>query len=47
MLLEIRSHDPLVLVVSIALLSLVAMSAGGVPAYRASEVDQMRALRYE
>jgi predicted permease len=47
LLFEIRGYDPLVLVVSAILLSAVAIGAGCIPAYRASNVDPMRALRYE
>lgn len=41
------SFDPTVIITAIVLLSLVAMSAGFIPARRASRVDPMRALRYE
>ena len=44
---EIKGHDPVVLVVSAVLLTLVALGAGLIPAHRASRVDPMRALRYE
>jgi ABC-type antimicrobial peptide transport system permease subunit len=41
------SRDPAVLTASAALLLLVALGAGLVPAVRASRVDPMRALRWE
>jgi hypothetical protein len=47
MLFEIRGYDPVVLMSAAVLLSLVAIGAGCIPAYRASNVDPMRALRYE
>jgi predicted permease len=47
LLFELKGHDPVVLVTSAVLLALVAMSAGFIPAYRASRLDPMRALRYE
>jgi predicted permease len=47
MLFQLQGSDPLVLVASIATLSLVALGAGFIPAHRASRVDPMRALRYE
>lgn len=47
MLFGIRGYDPVVLLIAAVLLSLVAIGAGCIPAYRASNVDPMRALRYE
>lgn len=47
LLFEIKSHDPVVLVLSAVLLALVALAAGYVPAVRASKIHPMQALRYE
>jgi len=47
LLFEVEGHDPLVLAGAAALLTLVALGAGWLPATRASRVDPMRALRYE
>jgi ABC-type antimicrobial peptide transport system permease subunit len=47
LLYEMQAHDPVVLATSAGLLILVALGAGFIPAFRASEVDPMRALRYE
>ncbi len=47
MLFEIKGYDPVVLTASVAVLVLVAFAAGAIPAYRASRVDPMSALRYE
>lgn len=47
LLFELQGHDPVVLVASAILLTVVALGAGFVPAQRASKIDPMRALRYE
>ncbi len=47
MLFDMQGSDPLVMSVSIATLTAVALGAGLVPAMRASKVDPMQALRYE
>jgi predicted permease len=47
LLFEIKGYDPGVFIASAVLLGVVAISAGVIPAYRASKVDPMRALRYE
>jgi ABC-type antimicrobial peptide transport system permease subunit len=47
MLFEVQGYDPLVLIIGAALLTLVAIGAGCIPAWRASTVDPMTALRYE
>jgi ABC-type lipoprotein release transport system permease subunit len=39
--------DPVVLTGSAGALALVALAAGFIPAWRASRVDPMTALRYE
>jgi predicted permease len=44
---QMEGYDPAVLAGSVAILTLVAMGAGFLPAHRASRVDPMRALRYE
>ena len=46
-LFELKPWDPIVLVISAVLLTCVALSAGFIPARRASLIDPMRALRYE
>jgi predicted permease len=46
-LFEIKGHDPAAVSIAAALLLAVALVAGFVPARRASQVDPMRALRYE
>jgi predicted permease len=47
MMFEMQGTDPLVMTISIATLTAVALGAGLVPAMRASRVDPMQALRYE
>jgi predicted permease len=44
---ELRGWDPLVLASAGVVLAAVALGAGFIPAYRASRVDPMTALRYE
>ena len=46
-LFQLKGYDPAVLVMAAALLAAVSLAAGFVPAYRASKLDPMRALRYE
>jgi len=47
LLFGIDGRDPLVMVGAAVLLAVVAMVAGSLPAWRASKVDPMQALRYE
>jgi ABC-type antimicrobial peptide transport system permease subunit len=47
LLFGMTGYDPAVLAAVVVLLTAVALSAGLVPALRASQVDPMRALRYE
>jgi putative ABC transport system permease protein len=47
LLFEIKGHDPVALTAATVLLAIVALAAGLIPAYRASRIDPMRALRYE
>ena len=47
LLFELQGHDPMVLSIAAAVLVLVALGAGLIPALRASRIDPMLALRYE
>jgi putative ABC transport system permease protein len=47
LLFELKGWDPTVLAAAAALLAMVALGAGLVPAVRASQVEPMLALRYE
>jgi predicted permease len=47
LLFQLRGYDATVLVASAVTLTLVALAAGFIPAHRASQVEPMRALRYE
>jgi putative ABC transport system permease protein len=47
LLFELEPYDPFVMTVSVVMLTLVAFGAGYIPAYRASRVQPMQALRYE
>ena len=46
-LFEVRTTDPLTFFVVAALLTLVALAASFIPAYKATKVDPLVALRYE
>ena len=47
LLFELQGHDPLVVVLSATVLTLVALGAGYIPALRASRIEPTQALRYE
>jgi len=47
LLFHLQPYDPIVIASSVMLLTLVALGAGYIPAYRASRVHPMQALRYE
>jgi len=46
LLFELQGHDPVVLASSAVVLAVVALAAGYLPAWRASRIDPMQALRY-
>jgi ABC-type antimicrobial peptide transport system permease subunit len=47
LLYELQGYNPVVIVASAAVLSMVALAAGLLPAIRASRIDPMQALRHE
>ena len=47
LLFGLAPHDPVVVIASVVVLTIVALAAGFLPAYRASTVDPIKALRYE
>jgi ABC-type antimicrobial peptide transport system permease subunit len=47
MLYQMNGLDPIVMGTSAVVLALVGLAAGYVPAWRASRVDPMRALRWD
>jgi len=47
LLFELRGNDPVIMIAAVSLLALVVFLAGFIPAYRASRVHPMEALRYE
>jgi Acidobacterial duplicated orphan permease len=47
LLFELKGHDPMVMVLSAVVLTIVALGAGYIPALRASRVEPTQALRYE
>ncbi len=47
LLFEISGHDPVTLIAAVVLLGVIALVSAAIPAYRASRVDPMLALRAE
>lgn len=47
LLFELKGHDPVVVILSATVLTLVALGAGYIPALRASRIEPTQALRYE
>jgi ABC-type antimicrobial peptide transport system permease subunit len=47
LLFELQNTDPVVLIGAVSALTLVALGAGAVPAWRASRIEPMSALRHE
>ncbi len=47
LLFELKGYDPVVMILSAAVLTIVALGAGYIPALRASRIQPTQALRYE
>jgi ABC-type antimicrobial peptide transport system permease subunit len=47
LLFRMNGHDPWVITAGVGVLLAVALAAGAAPAWRASRIDPIRALRYE
>jgi ABC-type antimicrobial peptide transport system permease subunit len=47
LLFRMNGHDPSVITAGVGVLLAVALAAGAAPAWRASRIDPIRALRYE
>jgi ABC-type lipoprotein release transport system permease subunit len=47
LLFELEGHDPLAIAGAVVALCIVALTAGFIPARRASRIEPMHALRYE
>ena len=47
LLFELQTTDPAALIAAVSALTLVALGASALPAWRASRIEPMRTLRYE